>query len=501
MAQKEVKVKVATDVEMEKVQALEDKVKELKLQRIRMQVEADTAQLEKVNQELAEAEDKLNGLLNVPAHLGITVDDEQIDEAAAEVQALKEQQIALEIAVETGSLEAAKAEVEDLNGTVINVDLQTSMQNVSQGFTQAKQGAIELKDAVVEVQQAGLQSEQNLGFLAMNLPGGLNEARIQMQAINDIVASMPGDDNTMRSVLSTAQALGNNLKPDEMKAAVGTMADYMQGSATMGKQAVESQQDIMKYLLDGNTAELERGSIVSSQVDKLKEANTFMERQAAMQEVLNELGYGGIANLDTTINKQAEWEGMLYNSQDALSSMWLPFEKGAMDFIIKLNDVSGGLVGMGIVLSGMVGGPLIDLVTGVGQIGVGLKGLKDGIDILKELSTVKKIYSAITKALIPVEYAEGAAGWFSIGWMLVAVAAGIALGLAFIYLYENVDWFREGVDYLIGTLSNLVGYLQSTVMTIITDLSNQFQEFTSQLGLNTEDWTQAVLGFILFIPQ
>ena len=32
-----------------------------------------------------------------------------------------------------------------------------------------------------------------------------------------------------------------------MKAATATMADYMQGSATMGKQALESQQDIMKY--------------------------------------------------------------------------------------------------------------------------------------------------------------------------------------------------------------------------------------------------------------
>jgi hypothetical protein len=145
-----------------------------------------------------------------------------------------------------------------------------------------------------------------------------------------------------------------------MKAAAGTMADYMSGAATMGKQALESQQDIMKYLLDGNTAELERGSIVSSQVDKLKEATTFQERQAAMQEVLNQLGYGGISQQDTMLNKQAEWEGMLYNSKDALSSMWLGAEKGAMDYILKLNDASNGLVGMGLVAGQMVAGPLVD---------------------------------------------------------------------------------------------------------------------------------------------
>ena len=32
-------------------------------------------------------------------------------------------------------------------------------------------------------------------------------------------------------------------------------------------------------------------------------------------------------------------------------------------------------------------------------------------------------------------------------------------------------------------------------------LSSLFTDFTSQLGLNTNDWTQAILGFILFLPQ
>ena len=142
----------------------------------------------------------------------------------------------------------------------------------------------------------------------------------------------------------------------------------------MGKQALESQQDIMKYLLDGNTAELERGSIVSSQVDKLKEATTFQERQAAMQEVLNDLGYGGIAGLDTTINKQAEWEGMMYNAQDALSSMWLPLEKGAMDYIINLDEGTGHLLSMGAIATQVLGGPLIDVFLGLDPLYMGNEG-------------------------------------------------------------------------------------------------------------------------------
>ena len=244
------------------------------------------------------------------------VDDEQVKELEALLNSLADKVVGFEVAVDDDGLDAAGEKEEGLNGSaefVIDVDdaaVQQAMQNLSDGVGKAKQGVLDLKDALQEVEQAGMQSEQNKAFLEMNL--GADKAKQTYQDISDIVASMPGDDNTMRSVLSTAQALGNDLKPAEMEAATKTMADYMAGSATMGKMATESQQDIMKYLLDGNTAELERGSIVSSQVDKLKEANTFMERQAAMQEVLNDLGYGGISTQDTMLNKQAEWEGRGY---------------------------------------------------------------------------------------------------------------------------------------------------------------------------------------------
>lgn len=330
------------------------------------------------------------------------------------------------------------------------------VQNFSQGLQQAKQGLSELKQNMDEVAQAGMQSEQNKAFLTMNL--GASKAKQTYQDIANIVKSMPGDDNTMRSVLSTAQALGNNLNPSEMKAAAATMADYMSGSATMGKQALESQQDIMKYLLDGNTAELERGSIVSAQVDKLKQAKTFQERQVAMQQVLNDLGYGGISQQDTMLNKQAEWEGMIYNSQDALSSMWLGAEKGAMDYILQMNDATNGILGMGIVAGQTVAGPLVDFMGGLSQIGMGCKTLKD-------------MYTM----LIPTQIAEGTAGWFSIGWIALAILLGIALGLALVYLYNHSETFRNAVNWLGNTVKAVFQQMYNTVMRVITFISNAFQ--------------------------
>lgn len=375
-AQKEVQVKVATKEELSGVEAIELRMKALEKQRIQLHIDAKTDELNKTSARIEELKRTIAGLEAVPAHLGIDIDEQEINKLKGELAQLEQKSLDLQLAVETGELQKAKADVEELDGK--NIELNLAMQNFSEGISQAKQGISDLASNMNEVAQAGMQTEQNKAFLAMNL--GADKAKQTYEDISNIVKSMPGDDNTMRSVLSTAQALGNNLNADEMKAAAGTMADYMSGSATMGKQALESQQDIMKYLLDGNTAELERGSIVSSQVDKLKEATTFQERQAAMQEVLNQLGYGGISQTDTMLNKQAEWDGMIYNSQDKLSSMWLTAQRGAMDYIIKLDEGTNGLVGMGIVAAQMVAGPIVSLMSGISQIGMGFKTLKDAAD-------------------------------------------------------------------------------------------------------------------------
>ena len=438
------------------------------------------------------------------------VDDEQVKELEALLDSLADKVVGFEVAVDDDGLDAAGEKEEGLNGSaefVIDVDdaaVQQAMTNLSDGVGKAKQGVLDLKNAIQEVEQAGMQSEQNMAFLEMNL--GADKAKQTYQDISDIVASMPGDDNTMRSVLSTAQALGNDLKPAEMEAATKTMADYMAGSATMGKMATESQQDIMKYLLDGNTAELERGSIVSSQVDKLKEANTFMERQAAMQEVLNDLGYGGISTQDTMLNKQAEWEGMLYNSQDALSSMWLGAEKGAMDYILQLNDATGGLVGMGIVAGSVAGGPLIDTVSGLGQMATGMKAIKDlgMIQYLKGLEITTKLSAAADWLLSGAQTVLNAV--MDANPIVLIVLALVALAAALIWAYYNVDWFREMVDnawqsivmfgqqlysFISGALSGLVNAIAAVGAWLVGRVRASFSAIWSIISAAMNLWNQA----------
>lgn len=438
------------------------------------------------------------------------VDDEQVKELEDLLNSLADKVVGFEVAVDDDGLDAAGEKEEGLNGSaefVIDVDdaaVQQAMTNLSDGVGKTKQGVIDLKNAIQEVEQAGMQSEQNKAFLTMNL--GAEEAGKQYQRISDIVASMPGDDNTMRSVLSTAQALGNDLNPQEMEAATKTMADYMAGSATMGKMATESQQDIMKYLLDGNTAELERGSIVSSQVDKLKEANTFQERQAAMQQVLNDLGYGGISTQDTMLNKQAEWEGMLYNSQDALSSMWLGAEKGAMDYVLQLNDATGGLVGMGIVAGSVAGGPIIDTVSGLGQMAMGMQAIKNlgMIQWLSQLGIMTKLSAAANWLLSGAQAVLNAI--MAMNPIILVVIALIALAAALIWAYQNVDWFRAMVDnawasivtfgqqlylFISGALQGLVNAITAVGAWLVGRVQASFSAIWSIISAAMNLWNQA----------
>ena len=496
MADKKVTVKVVGESDLAGVEPLENKVNALKNTKLLMQIETDTAKLNEVNSRIESIQSELTQLKG-----SADVDDSKVKELEGELESLKQESINLQVKVATNELKAAKDLEESLNDTATLQLKVEGMESIKEGLSSAKQGAQDLFDNVMQVQQAGMQSEQNKAFL------GLNEAKLNGQSaaqvyqqISDIVARMPGDDNTMRSVLSTAQALGNNLSTGEMENATKTMADYMAGSATMGKQAVESQQDIMKYLLDGNTAELERGSIVSSHVDKLKEATTFQERQAAMQEVLNELGYGGISQTDTMLNKQAEWEGMMYNSKDALSSMWLTAEKGAMDYILKLNEGTGGILGMGIAAAQMAAGPLVDLFGGIGQVGMGLKSLKDLgiIQWFRDLELVSKLSAAADWLLSGAQAVLNAV--MSMNPIVLVVLALIALAAALVWAYYNVDWFRQMVDNAWQSLIQIGQTIYGYVMGAIQWLSDLFMSFTSQLGLNTNDWIQAVLGFILFIP-
>ena len=501
MAEKKVEVKVAPKVEDTEIDALEKRIDQLRSQKIQLKLDADTKELEETNNRIETIKKELSSMEGKA-----DVDDSEVKALQDELSTLEGKAIDLELAVEKGKLDSVKAEVEDLDGTTIDVDVNNvaameAVEQIGQGFDRLKQGASEVGQQLGTVLEAAGKQETNRTFLEMSV--GADQAAEKLQTINSIVQNLPGDDTALQGLLSAAAAKNASLTADELTNMGTAAADYFSAMDYYGKSATEAQQDMTNYILAGNTAELERSPIMQGHIDKLKEATTVQDRINALQEALNAEGWKGMSQQDTYNNKLQTFMGMIDRGKYNLGGMFQEAAKYGMDFVMQLDAASGGLVGMGIAVGGFAS-PIADTLIGLGQMAQGFKAIKDLgiIKWFKELEIVQKAYAFFTQSqLIPVQMEEGAAGWFSVGWIAVAIAAGILLGLAFIYLYENCEWFRDAVNNLVAALQWLAGEIWGDITSAITWLSDQFTQFTEQLGLNTDDWTQAVLAFILFIPQ
>lgn len=268
---------------------------------------------------------------------------------------------------------------------------QLGIQNIKEGFQSLKQGASEVGQVLTDALESAGKQETNFQFLKGALNNDEALAQEKMNDIKKIVQRLPGDDTAVQGLLSQAIAKDADLTKDSL-ADIGTAyADYASAMSFYGKSGIEAQQDMTNYILAGNTAELERSPILSSHIDKLKEANTIQERSEALQEALNEEHWGGMSQQDTYNNKLETFNGMLERGKYTLGGMFQEGAKSAMDLALKLDDASGGLLGMGLAAVSFAS-PLSDMVVGAGQAATGIKSLRD---VYKDLTVMETIANAI----------------------------------------------------------------------------------------------------------
>lgn len=496
MANKRVEIEVGTESDLNGVTPLENKIKELQQRKLQFQIDTNTSKLEQVRARIQELEHK-------KATLDVDADDAEIQKIEAEIEKLKFEEIDLDLKVRQDELQQVESKIDSMDPTEIEVDVnnQTALQavdQIGQGFDRLKQGASEVGEAMGTMLEAAGKQETNKVFLEQAI--GAEKAATAMGTINEAVAKLPGDDTVIQGLLSQAVAKDASLTATELNNMGSAAADYFSAMSYYGKSSSEAFQDMNNYLLTGNTAEIERSPILANHIDKLKEATTIQERSKLLQEALNEEHWGGMSQQDTFNNKLETFNGMLERGKYNLGGMFQEGAKWGMDFIMKLDEASGGLVGMGIAL-GSFATPLVDTVTGLGQIATGINAIKDlgFIQFFKELEIVTKLSAAADWLLAGAQAVLNAV--MALNPIVLVVLALVALAAALIWAYYNVDWFREMVDNAWAALVQFGQYIYGVVTGAIQWLGNLFNQFTSQLGLNTQDWIQAILGFILFIPQ
>ncbi len=437
MPQKEVKVKVATETELSDVEALEVTIDKLKKQRI--QIAIDMA-----SQKLDETRAKIEKLKQEKANLEVGVDDAKIYELDSKIRQLEADEIDLKIELESSKVEQAQSKVDKLDDTSIDLDVNNisameAIDQIGQGFDRLKAGAAEVGQQMSELLTAAGKQETNKAFLEHAV--GAERAAKATEDINKAVQKLPGDDTVMQGLLSQAVAKDATITAGALNDMGVAAADYFSAMSFYGKSATEAQQDMTNYLLAGNTAELERSPILSSHIDKLKEGTTVQERAKLLQEALNEEHWGGMSQQDTYNNKLETFNGMLERGRYNLGGMFQEGAKGAMDFLMRLDEGTNGLVGMSIALAGFAA-PITDVFMGIGQIGQGLKTLKEGSDLIgltSKFNDLKDKLTGVKDTLTGIDFS----GKFN------------SIKSAMNGLGERVIALRGRITGLRGSLSNL----------------------------------------------
>ncbi|MBR1610232.1 MAG: hypothetical protein IJ672_01895, partial [Methanobrevibacter sp.] len=376
-SQKNVKIKLETEANLQRVQALEDKIKQIKKEKLQLEIDANTSKLQETENRIQSLKIFLDNVNT--GNTNIHIDDSEIKKAEQELDSLESEKIELQLAVETGKLDSAKAEIEDLDGTTIDIDVNNitameAVEQISSGFDRLKQGAGEVGQVMGDVLESAGRMEQTESFLSMNI--GADQAKKKLEEIRAVTDELPGDDVTLQNLLSQAALKDLKMGHDEFKLMGTAAADYMAAMQNFGKTSTETQQDLMNYILAGNTAEIERSPILQAHVDKLKEGTTVQERAKLLQEALTEEGWAGIASQDIYNNKLQQFNDMLERGKMNLGDVLLNGSEGAMDFLINLDNATGGLVGMAAAV-GSFASPLTDTLLGVGQLATGLNSLKE----------------------------------------------------------------------------------------------------------------------------
>lgn len=276
-----------------------------------------------------------------------------------------------------------------------------------------------------------------------------------IKSIQTIVAEVPGDDTFMNTLLTGAVARQTSITTTELKALGNAAADYMVVSQNQGKSMIETQMDLKEYIQTGNTSQLERDSILKNQMSTLEGQETVSDRILALNKALNDEGYAGLSQLDIATIKAEELKGKFQLSATALGEKVLPYIEQFIDFMLELDEKTGGLsthmilIGGGVVALGMALGPVVwsfkEVFSSVG-------GIKDKLfDITKKKH---KVDFDCSKPCPPVGSsgtggttgkAGAGAGLLGMGWGTTTAFAG-AVGLSAGYITNELDRYFEGTS-------------------------------------------------------
>lgn len=430
MVEKQVKIKVITEADSKELEDLSKKLKELDDNNIEVDTDVDDSEIKKTSAEI----DNLNDTANVD----VNVEDGEIDSARTKEENLNDT-ANVDVDVDDSEIKQADDEIDELNKNVkVGIELE-GLDAIKSGFESVKQGASQLKNEFNEILTSAGRMEQTEAFLRMNL-NDADAAKKKLDEIRSVTDALPGDDVALQNLLSQAAIKDLTLGKEEFTQMGHAAADYMAAMQNFGKTSIETQQDLMNYILAGNTAEIERSPILQAHVDKLKEGTTIQERSKLLKEALTAENWEGIASQNIYNNKIQSFNDLLERGKMNLGAMFLQPTKDLMVYIGKLDEASGGIIGMSVAAASMAT-PLIDTGAGLGQMIMGIQAIK-GLGFIQWMRNLELTTKLAKIAQLELNLA------FLTNPIFLVVAAIIALIVVLGYLYFNNEQVRAAIDGL-----------------------------------------------------
>lgn len=497
----QVEIEVVTKTDLSEVEELNDLVERIKetageettinlyMEDLKSELEDATSDVEKLQEEL----------------LNMEVGDPDFGDVVSQLEEAQ------------GRAEDLSNELESLNDIVVAPEVDTSgLENAQEDLEETEVSVGGVKTALVGL--VATAEIEHMATVADNINTSWNRLKLTFentgvsmdtlkQKVSEVSAETSRSGGVIRDYfnqmgvagVTNVDLLASSFESLSGKAyQLDTSVENLEGKLQTMVLTGTASTKMLKSL--GLTAE-DLAAVMNVTADEVADAFANMTPEQRLQTIAQAMGDGAAANQ----MYGDSYEAMKQKADMAMSGLEGAIGQAILPTVIPAIDAStdavkaltDGFKNLPAPVQNAIGTTMG--VAAIATTGIGMFGEFAGA--IANLGDAYGVLKGVYQALIPVEEAEGVAGWFSIGWIAAAILLGIALGLAFIYLYENCDWFREAVDNLAQTLQWLVNLISSAVMGTLQWLSNEFQAFTSQLGLNTNNWIEAILGFILFLPQ
>ena len=502
MAEKEVKIKVTTETDVKDIEDLESKLEELKSEKLELQIAADTAELDSVNSQIEETQEKLAELKADP-----TVDDSEIQSLEEELAELEARRIDLEISVNSSELDQAVSSMDQLDDKSQQVG--SSIDGVGSALT-GLAAAAGLEQMVTTADNIN-NSWNRLELTFANTGVSIDQLKQKQSELQASTGQTGGTIRNFFNMMGIAGVTNVDLLSSSFEA--------LSGKAYQTGQSVEEMESkFQRMVMSGNASSRmlvsmgisaeDLARVMGVSASEVSEAFKNMTPEERIQALTKAMGDGKQANemyknsfQGLKTQAEASLAGLVGAVGQAILPSIIPLLNLAKDAISTLTNafkslpepvqrIIGGL--------GAVALAAVTLIGVLGTVGTIIKTVKSGIEAL---NGIMKIWQAVTKA---VELAQAALNFvMALNPIVLVVAAIVALIAILVYLYYTNEDVRNAVNGLWDAMVNAWNTITSTVMAavqgVITYLQNLYMNIVAT-GQNIWNNILSVLSFIASVP-